>query len=346
MIISWRFSLALVFVPAVVASMKYSEPVGGRAINVPWSQVRAVSLPLLPYVRSADYVAASISGVGSNYLDVAGANWTPAAFSNPAVPYFVRILSGNAAGRVIPVSTSIPNTSSRLFLSADGIPLDQGAGPTSGDRIELLLADTLIGFFGTDTLQGGPDATNADNVQVWANTSWLIYYYNTTRSRWERSTDTAASNSRDNQLLRPDRGFMIVRRGTTNLQIFLTGRVPTLPPKHHIVRQSYTFFNSGIPVAMSLGHLSLQTRVSGWRGATSGSAALTSGDLVQVWGNTAWVYYYYDTSRNSWQRTTDTATSNSRDSILLQPGHAFMLGVNNPASTLEANYVQVPLPYP
>lgn len=43
-------------------------------------------------------------------------------------------------------------------------------------------------------------------MQVWGGGSWIVFYYNTTRLRWEASTDVVTSPSRDNFVLRPDRG--------------------------------------------------------------------------------------------------------------------------------------------
>lgn len=339
------FALPLFCTASVFAAdVAYTKPVGGMTIAVPSGQTRAVSLPLLGSVVGNGAVIGSITAVGPNYIDVSNAGWTAGAFSDASNPYLLRITSGAAAGRVIPVSATA-NTATRLNLTNDGMAIDQVVSPAVGDRYELVLADTLATFFGSSTLQGGPDAQSADLVQIWGGTSWVYYYYNNTRSRWERSTDTAASSTRDNTILRQDRGFMIVRRAATALTMYVTGRVPDVATRHSHLAPGVTFFSHGLPLATTLGALSLQTQIPGWRGAASSSEALASADLVQIWGNTDWVYYYYDTTKGSWQRSTDTTASSSRNSFQLASGQAFMIRRLNAPANAAQNFISVPLPY-
>ena len=326
------------------ADVAYSPPVGGMTISVPSGQTRAITLPLFADAVGAGKVIGQITGVGSNYIDVSDANWSPGAFSSASNPYILRIKTGIAEGRVIPVSTTA-NTATRIFLVNDGFALNQVYPIAAGDRFELVLADTLGSFFGSHTLQGGTSAQNADNVQIWANTAWVTYYYNTERQRWERSTDSAASASRDNTLLRPDRGFMIVRRASTPLNMTVVGRVPDVATKHIVAASGSTFFSNGLPAQISLGSLSLQTRVAGWKGVSGPANALANADLVQISANTAWVYYYYDTARGSWQRSTDTAQSASRDGVVVPAGQAVMLRRLGTAQNPSDNFVTIPLPY-
>ncbi len=339
------FALPLFCTASVFAAdVAYTKPVGGMTVAVPSGQTRAVSLPLLGSVVGNGAVIGSITGIGSNYIDVSNAGWTSGAFSNAANPYLLRITSGAAAGRVMPVSAT-SNTATRLNLTNDGMAIDQVVSPAVGDRYELVLADTLATFFGATTLQGGPDAQSADLVQIWSNTSWVSYYYNTTRSRWERSTDTAASASRDNTLLRQDRGFLIVRRASTPLTMYVTGRVPDVATKHGHLAPGVTLFSHGLPAPTTLSGLALNTQIPGWRGASSSSTALAGADLVQIWGNTAWVSYYFDTTKGSWQRTTDTSNSASRDAIQLAPGQAFLIRRLDAPSSPAQNFITATLPY-
>ncbi len=304
---------------------------------------KAVSFPLLGPVVGTGATTGNITSVGSNYVDVTGAGWTPGAFSNVATPYILRITSGSAAGRVIPVSTTA-NTATRIYLNNEGFALDLVVGPASGDSYELTLADTLGSFFGT-TLLGGTDSTNADNVMIWASGSWITYYYNTTRSRWERDTDTAASSSRNNVLLRQDRGFMLVRKASTDFTFYVTGRVPNCAPYHLTTIPGTTFFSTSLPVPVTLGTLALQTRATDWKGAADPSTALTNGDLVQIWASTTWLNYYYDTTRNSWQRSTDNSMSGSRNGVEIPAGVSFMIRRIDNAANNADRFVQMPLPY-
>jgi len=314
------------------AAVSYSPPIGGMTISVPSGQTRSVALPLLHAPVGVGAVLGRISGAGSNYLDATGANWAPGGFSSAANPYYVRIKSGDMAGRFLLVSTTA-NTDSRIYVNNDGIDL-AATGVADGDAYEVVLADTLSSLFGSTTLQGGPDAISADNVLVWGNTAWVTYYYNTNRSRWERSTDSAASPSRDDFVLRPDRGLMITRRAATELKLQVMGRVSEVGASVAHTRPGVTFLSTGLPVDITLGALAMHQRTPGWVPAANGPAAATA-DQVQVWSNTAWISYYYDSVRSSWQRTTDIGASPSRDGVVIPGGRPLMLRRVNAASGVD-----------
>lgn len=288
----------------------YSPPIGGVTLSVPASQTRSLTLPLLHAPVGAGAVIGTLTGVGSNYIDAAGANWTPGALSAAANPYYLRIKTGSSAGRVMIVTTTA-NTDSRVYVNNDGLDLTV-SGPVNGDAYELVLADTLLSFFGASTLTGGATADVADNVLIWGGASWQTYYYNTTRSRWELRGLT--SLSANNVVLRPDRGFMITRRAATELKMYVSGRVPDLQPKYFHSRSGVTFLSSGIPPTQAstqtLGALSLQTRAEGWLSGTSVSDA----DSIQVWGGASWQKYYYSSANNRWQlQGLPTLSANNAD---------------------------------
>jgi hypothetical protein len=215
-------------------------------------------------------------------------------------------------------------------------------GVVAGDVYELVLADTLSSLFGTATLQGGPDVSSADNIWVWASTSWQVYYYNTTRSEWERSSDVTPTN-RGNQVIRPDRGLMLVRNAGTSLKMYVTGRVPDMAAQFFHSRPGVTFLSTGLPTPVTLGSLALQTRVSGWIAGTNISTALVDADFIQVWSSTAWLYYYYDSGSGHWRRTTDL-TDTDRGTISLPIGRPIM--IVRQGVTTGGNLIMLPSPPP
>lgn len=331
---------------AKASTISYSPVVGGMTLSVPAGQTRSFALPLLHETLGAGKMHGRITGVGSNYIEVSDAAWTPGALSNSANPYYLRIKSGTARGRSLLVTTAA-NTASRVYLNNDGIDLSsQGLVlGESGDQFELVLADTLGSFFGDNTLQGGTDAASADNVLVWGGAAWLTFYYNTDRNRWERNVDTAASPTRNNYLLRPDRGLMIVRRGATQLDIRITGRVPTISSRFFHSRPGVTFLSNGLPVGTTLGQLALQTRTVGWQGHDSGTTATAQADLIQVWGGASWLIFYYNTVNNRWQRNLDTDASPSRDTFSIPAGRPIMIRRLNGGSTPADGLIEMPMPY-
>ncbi len=303
----------------------YAPPVGGLTINAPAAQSTSVSLPLLHASVGAGTMLGRIGAVGVNYLDVTAAGWTPGGLSKSANPYYVRFRTGALAGRVMLVA-STANTATRLFLSTDGTDLTAAGVVTGaqGDAFELVLADTLSSLFGSSTLQGGATDTAADTVQVWGGGSWIIFYYNTTRLRWENSTDTAASLTRDNFVLRPDRGVMLTRRAATALKMYVTGRVPEIAPRIFHSRPGNTFASAGVPADVTLGTLALQTQ-AGWQTAATPAAATTTADLVQIWGGGSWLYFYYDSTLGYWRNTTDVPASLSRNTFAVPAGRPMMI---------------------
>lgn len=335
------FALCLA-VDLTAVDVAYGPPAGGMTYVVPAGQTRSIALPLVHDSVAAGAVMGRFTGVGANYVEDTAANWVAGELSSAANPYYLRIKSGAAAGRILMVS-STANTVSRVNLTNDGTDLTlagivTGAG---GDRYELVLADTLLGLFGTSTLQGGVDATVADNVQVWGGAAWLVFYYNTARGRWERNTDTAASPTRDNFVLRPDRGIMITRRAATDLTLRVTGRVPVTAPRHFHARPGVTFLSNGLPVDITLANLALQTRSAGWQAGTNPATAASDADLIQVWGGAAWLIFYYDSVNSRWQRNDGT----NRDSFVVPAGRPIMVRRTAAGATPADGVLALPMPY-
>lgn len=237
--------------------------------------------------------------------------------------------------------SSTANTASRIYLNTDSVDLAT-SGIAQGDAFEVVLADTLSTFFGSGPLSGGADATTADNVQIWAGTSWVTYYYNTPNAKWQRSTDTPDSPARDNIVLRPDRGFMITRRGGGDLSIRFVGKVPDAGSRVVHSRPGVSFLSLGFPRDITLGELAFSTRVSGWRTAAD-SISATGADKIQVWNNTAWTIYYLSDS-GSWQRITDNGASPSRNSVVIPAGRPVMVSRVDSGSGV-ATFADIPLNY-
>jgi uncharacterized protein (TIGR02597 family) len=302
-----------------------TTPVGAVTFTIPANSTRAISMPLQESVDSSAGSVGRITGVTSATISNASAAWTAGAYSSTSVPYYVRITSGVAQGRIFLVSTSTANTSTTLTVNNDGSDLT-GLGilvGSSGDTYEIVPCETLSSLFGNSILQGGVDANTADNVLVWNGGSYLTFYYNATRSRWERNVDTAVSPTRDNFVLRPDRGIMIQRNAGTDLVFSITGRVPSTTSRIVLARPGTTFIAHGFPVDISLGDLALQL-TPGWVGSNDRGTAASTADLVQVWNNGSWLTFYYDTGTSQWQRAGDSANTN-RNGYSVTTGRPIMI---------------------
>jgi len=329
---------------ALATDIAYSPPVGGMTISVPAGQTRSVDLPLLHGSAGVGSMLGHITGVGTNYIDDSSAGWLAGEFNTAANPYYLRIKTGVAAGRVLLVSATA-NTTTRVFLTNDGVSLTAAGGPAIGDEYELVLADTLGTLFGSTILQGGTDASSADNVQVWSGADWLVFYYNSGRARWELREDTAGSPTRDTFVLRPDRGVMVTRHAATALKFYVTGRVPSVAPRHFHARPGVTFVSDGVPVSVTLATLGLQTRAVGWTSWDTGATALTNADLVQVWSGADWLVFYYNSSRTRWELVTDTGADPTRDTFAIPAGRPIMIRRLGTAAAPIDKLIQLPMPY-
>lgn len=302
-----------------------SRPVGFLTQTIPAGQTASFSIPFDPDVSSRPDAIRRVSAVGATYIDSEGAAWSAGAFSAPASPYAVRFTSGQASGRIFLVS-STANTASRLYLETDGLDLGslQIETGTTGASFEVLPADTLATFFGSNTpgdalvVQGGADARAADLVQLWAGSGWKRYYFNTLWNRWALDSDTEVDASRNHALLRPDRGIMITRRGDTPLVVAVVGRVLAVP--HRAVQLGNENLQSLLatmqPGDTTLGNLALQRsdRVAGWRSSSDSAQA----DILSVWSGATWLSFFYNDSAGYWQRVGDPGAN--RDGFVIRAG--------------------------
>ena len=308
-----------------LAQEAVSRAVGYLVQSIPAGQSRSFSIPFDPDASSLPGASGRLTAVGPNYIENSGANWTPGAYSTSAAPYFVRITSGAEEGRTFRI-TSPANTSTRLYVDDDGLGLEKLSLATgdAGTTFEVIPADTLATFFGTTllpdslVLQGAGDPTQADLVQVWSGTAWLSFYYNTAWRRWARDTDVQGDPSRDDFFLRPDRGLMITRRGSTSLELAVIGRVLGTPQRavHARTDNALTFLATMQPGDITLGQLRLQAsdRSAGWRSSNDPSKA----DLLSVWSGATWLSFFYNDAAGYWQRVGDT--SENRDGFVVRAG--------------------------
>jgi uncharacterized protein (TIGR02597 family) len=277
-----------------------TTPVGFITITLPdgtsTPSQTAVYFGLTDSPTGSGVLVGKISGVSPNTITSSGAGWTAGAFSIAATPYMVRITSGVATGTTWQVSTSVPNTAETLTLSDAGLDL-VALGVIANDTFEILPLDTLATLF-TSELQGGQNETVADNVQLWNGNAWVTYFYNTTRSRWERAKFGTIAND---IVIRPDTGCIITRRGPAK-SLVLIGRAPAtdLRIRFGVTRESFV---GTFPYAKTLSQIGLQS-TAGWVASTTESLA----DKVMMWNGGAWVSYYFDGT--NWRRAKFGTISN------------------------------------
>ena len=276
----------------------------------------AVSLPLRSAPDDAvGQLTGKITGVGASTLSNASAGWEAGAFSDPAAPYFVRIKSGNAEGRIFQISTSTANTETQLTVVTDGADLTTLG--ISSDSYEIFPADTIASIFGspgTTGILGGASSSEADNLQVYVpSVGWRTYYYNTSSNQWLRVGPPVAS---DNVVLRPDQGIIYLRLAATPLEIVLLGTVPDTDSQTVVKNSGITFLGSNWPVDTTLATSGIAD-IPGWVKSASSSTA----DTVQLYlEGIGWRSYFHNGT--NWVRVGPPIVS---DDVVIPAGGAVML---------------------
>ena len=324
-----------------------SRPVGFLMQTIPAGQTRSFSVPFDAAVSSQAGTIGRMTAVGAATLDAAGARWVPGAFSLATAPYFVRLTTGEQAGRVFAITTTA-NTATRLFLDTEGLDLttlglDVGL---AGTAFEIIPGDTLATFFGPAAVgqdvvvEGAGEPNRADLVQVWNGTGWLRYYFNTTWRRWALDTDTITDAPRDTVVLRSDRGLLITRRGATPLDLAVVGRVLGLPQRalHLRAENGRTFLATMQTGDVTLGALALQNsdRAPGWRASADSAQA----DLLAVWSGATWFSFYYNDQVGHWQRVGEPL--GNRDAFVINAGTPLWVQRRTAASGLAERTLVFP----
>jgi len=321
-LLTFLFTFSFTLTP-LAAQTATSRPVGYLVQTIPAGQTSSFSVPFDADLSSLAGTVGRLTAVGMNYVENSTAAWTPGAFSTAAAPYFIRLTSGTHTGRTFRIA-SPANTATRLHLADDGLDLTTLAlpvGTATGTGYEIIPGDTLASFFGTtasgDTLvvQGAGDPLGSDLVQVWGGAAWLNFYYNTVWARWARDSDTITDPSRNDFLLRSDRGLMFTRRGATPLTLAVVGRVLATPQRavHARTENALTFLATMQAGDITLGALALQNsdRAAGWRSSANSADA----DLLLVWSGATWFSFFHNSTAGHWQRVGD-ATPNRDDFVI------------------------------
>ncbi|MBC8040830.1 MAG: metallophosphoesterase [Opitutaceae bacterium] len=275
--------------------------------------------------------AGFITGVGAGTLDNSDAGWTSGQLSQAATPHLVRILTGPAAGLVLPVSTATANTATRLTLDTGGLDLTTLGIVPGQDSYELLPGQTLETLFPGGLFRTGASITVADSLRAWNGTAFVYYFHN--GSGWQRSG--AGGGAAPNTLVRPDQGWILKRYAPTAPFRMLGSVSPVslrLP-----VKRAATAYVATLPINETFDQFALQTKVSGW---SSNPASPTAGDHVRIWSGSTWLVYLY-TPANGWTRYGIAGSAGATPLSL--PGRPFM--ISRPAAGAGVDLVTQPKPY-
>ena len=273
-------------------------------------------------LRNSVVEAGKSTSIGSTTLSNSAANWSDGEWTSE--PHLIYITNANGGEEAFLIKS---HTASELTLDTTGLDLTTRFG-TGIREFSILKAHTFGSLFGTDSVpfQTG-DENTADLLYVW-NGGWTTYFHN--GSNWER---TDSFQSADNDVLFPDEGIFVQRRGTTELNLTFLGNVPYKPQVSTIPGQSLTAIGSRYPVGTTVRQMGLQN-LPGWQ-----SGSETSGDRFFVWNNPGWVTYFYNGS--NWEKS--SSFGNVDNEII--PGDSMIFVLRVSSSTQENSDNTHELPY-
>lgn len=253
-----------------------------------------------------------LTNVTATTLSDNTADWVTGALSHAAAPYFLRICSGAAEGTWWQILTAPANTADTVSVGNRGIdPL--AAGVTTGDRYEIVPADTLDTFFWSVAAQiGGPNSGAADLVRLHDGVIWRDYHYSTTHNQWREGS---APFNRNNTVLRPDAGVIYQRRAVGDVSLLLLGGVSVRSERATVASSGSTPVGIAFPSRLTLGMLGIE-QVPGFRHNTGDPAVA---DKVRIWDGVTWRSFIYSAAVSQWREGTAPFNRNNFELPFLAP---------------------------
>ncbi len=247
----------------------------------------------LGLVNPIAFQSTTTSAVGNTTIGDTAATWADNAYNSTTAgappTHFVEILSGSAAGSMYDIVTT-DGTGKSLTVSPT-----LAAGVTAGVSYAIRPHWTLATVFGATNQNGlaSGSATSADQVQLYRNQAYSIYYYQTIGIggqgwRLQGAPTVDASNT----VIYPDEGIIIGRQQSASVNLVMNGAVKTgqtsIP-----VTSGYSLLGNVYAAGMTLGSSNLYTGDAN-TGLAPGSA--TDADQILFWnGTSGYKIYYYQT---------------------------------------------------
>ena len=264
-------------------------------------------------LRNSVAEGSQTTSIGATSATKTGAAW--AANQWTTEPHLLYLTNAAGAEEAFLITS---HTSDTLTLAAT---FDLTVRYGSGIRdYAIVKAHTFGSLFGTTEVdfKSGNLAT-ADLLYVWNGANWVTYYHSGTN--WKR---TGSLGNVNGDVVFPDDGLFVLRRGTEALNLVLVGSVPYKPQVTTIPGENLTMMANTYPVGTTVEQLGLQN-LPGWQ---DGSAS--TGDRFYLWNGDNWLVYYR--SGGNWKRTGSLSVVNTE----VIPGNALMFVQRESAST-DAN---------
>lgn len=335
---------ALAVCGALVASCALSfgqnattVPVGFVTIPLTEKNLNLMSLPL----QQAAVSAGKVTAVGNTTITD-----STATFGAVANTHYVRIKSGNAAGRELVVTA---NTSTLLTLATGSgnfaLPVSNTGNVTVAvdDMYELVPMFTLADVFGAGTLQdpvalkSAATAAAADQVTIYADGTTSTYYHNGTNWRNVLVADSANYNTKG---IPPQAGISISRKpGGKSCMLDFTGTVASTPARFQLPGGAKVAVPISSPVGATLASLNFSAMPSWTRNDDPKSA-----DQVTVYRPNKTISAFYLNSLGVWRNAGNPADVKNYGAALIPAGSGLWI-VRRGAATGAGCNVASTLPY-
>ena len=164
----------------------------------------------------------------------------------------------------------------------------------STPKFSIIKAHTFASLFGSASsevlFEQSTDSNVADNVFLWNGNSWTTYYHDGTA--WLRLSPYGNAND---EVIFPDEGMFILRRGVGDITLKFTGTVPPRTQISTVPGERLTMINNRYPVGTKVIDLGLHL-LPDWK-----TGSLSTADLFYVWNSNTWVTYYHNGT--NWKKT-------------------------------------------
>jgi hypothetical protein len=374
--------------PAVAQTgTTYTIPEGAISYSFPAGKTTYFSLPLTDdpvYTDTVTLITSSsthpdtITVANSNAFSNTGSVQTSLTQPSSSIPYFVKFLTGNQAGRILLITAYTANSLTLDLTDHTGSspePLNgnsdsQTAGApafnvVAGDQFEVLPGQTLSSVFGNNTtndpllVTGNALLKNADPIAVPTTSTGVQsgYYFNTSaggNGHWQQivAAGTTGTFTSFNGVVLPVDDtplypygplFVTVRPANPSITLSLMGRVSQVPILAKVTHAS-TYSSTMTPADLTLGSLGNTGTVSLLGSNWSENALIKNADTLGVYtapGNPAAYSAFYQTPTGTW---VNAVTGASASSFTIPAGSCITL-TQRSFVTGAATYVQFPMTY-
>lgn len=322
-----------------------TTPVGAMTYSFPATTAVTTTYISVPLTNPTVYSGPTASST-STTITFSGTPFTAGALSAAGSPFFARIATGAEAGRMVLITANTANTITVDVSdkSSQTTNLDTASfAVAAGDRVEIVVGDTLASFFGDNTASnpltfvGAGILANADTISIYnkITAKFETYFFNTTAGYWRSSTVNANAN---NLVLYPEAAIGITRRASRPLVTLTTlGEVPVVAPATKTLgANGVVYVSTRYPVDRTLGQLTFNNWTKG--------TILGNSDTISIFNPTTAKFdtYFQRSADSQWRKSTATTVDASSTVI---PAGSMIAILRRGTLATPATFVSTPLPY-